>query len=186
MAANSQQFSHRDTPVKVVQEVIDSSINDKLTELTSFVRKLAAGANQIPQVNPCRICSTTEHTMDLCPVLGGEIEAHANAVGNFQGRKYDPYSNTYNPGWRGNPNLRYGNQHGPHQVDNARPPPPRGQPNTENSGQSTEEMLRILTATTLKLSQDTQSSIKYLEMQMSQLATSVSRLDAQNSGKLPF
>ncbi|KAL8506528.1 hypothetical protein ACS0TY_017421 [Phlomoides rotata] len=48
-----------------------------------------------------------------------------------------------------------------------------------------EEMLRILTATTLKFQQDTQSSIKHLEMQMSQLATSVSRLESQNSGELP-
>jgi hypothetical protein len=26
--------------------------------------------------------------------------------------KYDPYSNTYNPGWRDHPNLRYRNQEG--------------------------------------------------------------------------
>ena len=25
-------------------------------------------------------------------------------------RKYDPFSHTYNPGWRDHPNLRYGNQ----------------------------------------------------------------------------
>ncbi|KAL8554331.1 hypothetical protein ACS0TY_002497 [Phlomoides rotata] len=47
-----------------------------------------------------------------------------------------------------------------------------------------EEMLRILTTTTLKFQQDTQSSIKHLEMQMSQLATFVSRLESRNSGEL--
>jgi hypothetical protein len=38
---------------------------------------------------------------------------HANTVdGAFNGQpqcKYDPFSNTYNPGWRDHPNLRYGN-----------------------------------------------------------------------------
>jgi len=38
-------------------------------------------------------------------------QAHA-VDGGFNGqpqRKYDPFSNTYNPGWRDHPNLHYGN-----------------------------------------------------------------------------
>ena len=27
---------------------------------------------------------------------------------NYQHKKYDPYTNTYNEGWRDHPNLRYG------------------------------------------------------------------------------
>ena len=38
----------------------------------------------------------------------------SNSVGGFQGQqrsKYDPYSNTYNTGWRDHPNFSYsGNQ----------------------------------------------------------------------------
>lgn len=72
-----------------------------------------------PEVRPCRLCSTTEHTTDDCKILNDEIEQHANAVsfGNSQGRRYDPHSNTYNPGWRDHPNLRYGNQQNNQQVD---------------------------------------------------------------------
>ncbi|KAH6834145.1 hypothetical protein C2S53_018002 [Perilla frutescens var. hirtella] len=71
-----------------------------------YMGKLAAGTSE--QVKPCRICGTSDHTTDNCRILGDEIDAHANVVGtgNFQGRKYDPYSNTYNPGWRDHPNLR--------------------------------------------------------------------------------
>ncbi|KAL8511281.1 hypothetical protein ACS0TY_017914 [Phlomoides rotata] len=131
MAANSQQFSQRDAPVRKVQEVSDASINDKLSELTSFVKKLATGGDQIQQVNPCRICNITDHTTDTCKIFLDEIEAHANAIGTgkFQGRKYDPHSNTYNPGWRDHPNLRYGNQQGPQ-------PPQKGQYNTKPQGEN--------------------------------------------------
>ena len=37
----------------------------------------------------------------------------ANAIGGFpnqQRQKYDPFSNTYNPGWRDHPKFSYANQ----------------------------------------------------------------------------
>ena len=46
------------------------------------------------------------HAIDACPTLqGGDV----NAMFSNQGqRKNDPYFNTYNEGWRDQPNLRYG------------------------------------------------------------------------------
>ncbi|KAH6821984.1 hypothetical protein C2S53_005674 [Perilla frutescens var. hirtella] len=54
-----------------------------------------------------------------------EIDAHVNVVGtgNFHGRKYDPYSNSYNPGWRYHPNFGYGNQQTQQLVEQPCPPP---------------------------------------------------------------
>ncbi|XP_041009434.1 uncharacterized protein LOC121253491 [Juglans microcarpa x Juglans regia] len=73
-----------------------------------------------------------------------------NAAGGFPGqpqRKYDPYSNTYNPGWRDHPNLSYENsqvnqpttQNSPSYQQYKQPYPPRQQlgqtSNTGNEGQ---------------------------------------------------
>ena len=57
------------------------------------------------------ICANTRHPTDMYPTLKEDSLEHANAVGPFPGppqRKYDPYSNTYNLGWRDHPNFSYG------------------------------------------------------------------------------
>ena len=53
----------------------------------------------------CGICCLEGHPTDACPTLQ---EGNINAVYSNQGqRRHDLYSNTYNEGWRDNPNLRY-------------------------------------------------------------------------------
>ncbi|KAM2574822.1 hypothetical protein TB2_006726 [Malus domestica] len=58
----------------------------------------------------CGICSIQGHASEKCPQLienGGWESAHA--IG-FQGQnqpRNDPYSNTYNPGWRDHPNFKW-------------------------------------------------------------------------------
>jgi len=73
---------------------------------------LACG--NVQQVKVCSICSLQGHASDMCPTIQEDYIEQANAVdGAFNGqpqRKYDPFSHTYNPGWRDHPNLRYGNQ----------------------------------------------------------------------------
>ncbi|KAL0311504.1 UNVERIFIED_CONTAM: hypothetical protein Sangu_2445100 [Sesamum angustifolium] len=90
---------------------------------------------------------------------------------------HDPFSNTYNPGWRDHPNLRYGNQPQNFQRPPYQQPPP---PQTNsNSGTSLEDMIKILVANTQQFQQETRASIQNLESQVSQLASSVSRLESQ-------
>ncbi|KAL0374002.1 UNVERIFIED_CONTAM: Retrovirus-related Pol polyprotein from transposon opus, partial [Sesamum radiatum] len=64
-----------------------------------------------------------------CPTLHEEPTEHADAIGGFSGqqRRYDPFSNTYNPGWRDHPNLGYENQSQNFQKP---PPPPQSKPNS--------------------------------------------------------
>ncbi|KAG8482970.1 hypothetical protein CXB51_022008 [Gossypium anomalum] len=84
MAANTQQFRANPEPLRRVHQ------------LTKPARV-------------CGICATSEHTTDACPSLNDDSMAHLDAVGNFPGppqRRYDPYANTYNPGWRDHPNLK--------------------------------------------------------------------------------
>ncbi|KAL8529590.1 hypothetical protein ACS0TY_006862 [Phlomoides rotata] len=67
----------------------------------------------------------------MCPTLQDDTE-QANAIGEFSGppqRKYDPYSNNYNPGWKDHPNFRLG---GP-QFQNSQPKPHFAQQNPSTS-----------------------------------------------------
>ncbi|KAL0372339.1 UNVERIFIED_CONTAM: hypothetical protein Scaly_0915500 [Sesamum calycinum] len=135
MAANNQQFGNRsDNPPRKVHEV-STSVDERLDKLTFLVEKILVGGTQ--QVKACGICTSSGHFTDACPTLQEEPTIHANAVGGFSGpsqRGHDPFSNTYNPGWRDHPNLRYGNQ----PQNSQRPPyqqPPPPQTNS-NSGDS--------------------------------------------------
>ncbi|XP_027171423.1 uncharacterized protein LOC113770988 [Coffea eugenioides] len=71
MAENSQQFSSReDIPIRKVNEVETSSMQQQLTELTSFVRQLAVG--NASQARVCGICTGMGHSADMCPMLQEE------------------------------------------------------------------------------------------------------------------
>ncbi|XP_062094101.1 uncharacterized protein LOC133800155 [Humulus lupulus] len=112
---------------------------------------------------------------------------------------YEPFLQTYNPGWRDLPNLRYGNQQQvapqstsvrppgftfqqrsqqnfvsrPSQVPQAAPPP--------SAKPSTEDLINAIATNILQFQQTTQASIKSLENQVGQLATSYIRLEAHLS-----
>ena len=68
MAENSQQFGfHESNPIRRVNEVETSSIQQQISELTSFVRKLAMG--NVHQTKVCEICTNVGHPTDSCPIL---------------------------------------------------------------------------------------------------------------------
>nr|XP_027124163.1 uncharacterized protein LOC113740845 [Coffea arabica] len=188
MAANAQQFGDRhDNTTRRVNEVSNSSIEQRLDCLTSLVEKLAIG--QMQQLKTCGICYGSSHPTDMCPTLQDDSTEQANAVGfpRPPQRRYDPYANTYNPGWRDHPNFNYA----------ARPPgfpqQPQYQPRPQlsqqqsahKSGMSLEDIVKSLATNTQQFQQETKTSIHNLENQMSQLASTVNRLESQLSGKLP-
>ncbi|XP_071921880.1 uncharacterized protein [Coffea arabica] len=122
-------------------------------------------------------------------------------------KQYDPYSSTYNPGWRDHPNLSYGGNRQPNFTPNrqsnfvpnkppgyqqqyqSRPPPP------PSSGPSLEEMMKQMMTTMaqnqqmmttmVQNQQRTDSEMQDIRNQISQMATTINRLDSQNQGKLP-
>ncbi|XP_062119327.1 uncharacterized protein LOC133833085 [Humulus lupulus] len=193
-------------PPKSANEVSSSNANQlgqQLAQLTAVVQQLALSQ----QVRPCGICQVVGHPTDTCPTLvEGETEG-VNAVGNFPSQLrqmyYEPSSQTYNPGWRDHPNLRYGNlQQIAPQPTSARPPgftlqqrsqnnfvpkpsqPPQAAP-PPSVKPSTEDLINALATNTLQFQQTTQASIKSLENQVGQLAASYNRLEAHLSNKLP-
>ncbi|GER32025.1 retropepsin-like protein [Striga asiatica] len=176
MAANSQQFGTREASFQSVNEAGIGALESQVKELTTFVRKLAM--NGLSRMQPCMRCETTDYVTDNCPLINGEMEAQANAIGsnNGPGQNYDPFSNTYNPDWRDHPNLRYGNPSGGVYAEKDNRPPqifqrgqnfPRqagnGQPNSMPQS-SLEEMIKTLATSSMNFQQGVQESIKYQEM----------------------
>ncbi|KAL2252613.1 UNVERIFIED_CONTAM: hypothetical protein Sindi_0292100 [Sesamum indicum] len=123
MAANNQQFGNRnDNPPQ------------RVNEGEAFNKPKLVGYVHLRDITPTLVLHFTKNQPNM-----------ADAVGRFSGqqqRRYDPFFNTYNPGWRDHQNL-----------------------------------------STQQFQQETRSSIQNLESQMSQLASSVSRLESQ--GKFP-
>ncbi|XP_031100852.1 uncharacterized protein LOC116004820 [Ipomoea triloba] len=166
MAANSQQFGNRLVqPSKQINEVSISNLEQQVAGLTTLVRQLAVGNMQT--VKACGICSVVGHQTDACPTLQEEPIEHVNAAGGFPGQpqgKYDPFSNSYNPGWRDHPNLSYGNSQGNQIVQNRsnfqqyRQPFPSRQPpaQSSNSGMNLEDIVKSLAINTLQFQQETQ------------------------------
>ncbi|XP_027076998.1 uncharacterized protein [Coffea arabica] len=162
MAENSQQFGFRESnPTRRVNEVESTSIQQQLSELTSVVRQLAVG--NVPQVKACGICTNMGHPTDSCPILQENGAEQVNMAGGVPAphRQYDPYSNTYNPGWRDHPNFSYGNR--PQNAFSNRPPgfqqpwQSKPQPSSSNSGSFLEDIVKSLATTTAQLQQETRS-----------------------------
>ncbi|XP_027174274.1 uncharacterized protein LOC113773870 [Coffea eugenioides] len=103
-------------------------------------------------------------------------------------RPYDPYSNTYNPGWRNHPNFNYGNR--PQNSFSNRPPgfqqpwQPKPQPSSSNSGSSLEDIIKSLATSTTQFQQEIRAGMKNLETQISHMTTAINRLESQVFRKL--
>lgn len=94
-------------PIRKVNEVETSSIQQQLTELTSFVRQLAVENGS--QAKMCGICTDMRHFTEICPLIQEESVEQVNMTSHVSTPRqpYDPYSNTYNPGWKDHPNFSY-------------------------------------------------------------------------------
>ncbi|KAM1818556.1 hypothetical protein ACFX11_000340 [Malus domestica] len=73
------------------------------------VNEMAEGMKiQGPSV--CGVCSMQGHLNEQCPQLienGGWESANVVGFGSQSQPRNDPYSNTYNPGWRDHPNFKW-------------------------------------------------------------------------------
>ncbi|XP_074570572.1 uncharacterized protein LOC141827240 [Curcuma longa] len=94
---------------------------DTLTLLTAKMEALNKRFDNInvSKVNmvssSCEICEDSSHTKEMCQVgaLQAQIAQYeqCDAIGTFNQRN-NPYSNSYNPGWRNHPNFSYRNNQG--------------------------------------------------------------------------
>ncbi|KAL0412169.1 UNVERIFIED_CONTAM: hypothetical protein Slati_3806600 [Sesamum latifolium] len=132
------------------------AFGDQLNELASLVKKITVEKHQ--HVKAYGICTKSEYATDMCPTLQEPPNEHAKAVEGFyrqQQRRYDPFSNTYNPGWKDHPNLSYGAQSQNFQRPQYRPPVPPPPPNPKQ-GTSLEDMMKTFITNTQQVQQNTQ------------------------------
>ncbi|KAM2360724.1 hypothetical protein ACFXTH_003080 [Malus domestica] len=93
-ALNAQQYEgvgHRGTP--------------RQHQVNEFVE-----GPKFQNVSACGVCSMQGHPTDKCPQLienGGWETLNAVGFGQQYQQRNDPFSNTYNPGWRDHPNFKW-------------------------------------------------------------------------------
>jgi len=103
--------------------------HDLLAKFACLARKVEAlelkRSDQLKSVQEiiCQICETNEHSTNDCPTLPSFKECiyeQANALNNFQRPNQNPYSQTYNSGWRNHPNFSW--KSGNNNAQTSRPP----------------------------------------------------------------
>ncbi|XP_058217337.1 uncharacterized protein LOC131328408 [Rhododendron vialii] len=188
-----------------------AALNKKFDQLLSL--------GQVPSLpsyfqEACAICSSPTHFVSECHMASQFpefVQEHVNAAQGFARPGNDPYSNTYNPGWRNHPNFSWKQQ----APSNSPAPPQRpmftnsANPSAHHPTQSLQpyqyhntpspqrnsdfedkvlQALQGLEATSCKLEANTQTvnshtqSISKIEAQMGQLANALSR---REEGRLP-
>ncbi|XP_017630574.1 uncharacterized protein LOC108473495 [Gossypium arboreum] len=181
MATNSQQFQPVTEPTRQVHGLSSLSLKDKIDKLANIVQTLLL--DKTGPIQLCRICAKPDHPTNSCPILQEDLIEQANTVGNFPRppqRWYDPYSNSYNVGWKDHPNLSYGTNLWFNQPFQQRPPQNQQIPTPKSS---LEAIVERLANSTKKFQQKTAMHLQELDKQVSKLALTVSRLESQ--GKLP-
>jgi hypothetical protein len=94
-------------PADVTTQVVDA-ITKKLDQLMTGFAPNAAHIST--QSEPCSFCSSTMHQVNNCPTAVNYTDVSNEQVNvAFSRPSNDPYSNTYNPGWRNHPNFSWKN-----------------------------------------------------------------------------
>ncbi|KAI4346011.1 hypothetical protein L6164_013094 [Bauhinia variegata] len=85
-------------------------MTQQLANLSKKVEGLNICAVSIPSIS-CDFCGD-KHSSGECPgnMFGESSQEQVNYLGNPPRPQNDPFSNTYNPGWRNHPNFSWGNQ----------------------------------------------------------------------------
>ena len=202
-ALNAQQYEgvgQRDTPrphhVNEVSSI--SELQSQMANLTSMLSQLVEGP-KTQGTTICGVCSIQGHQSDQCPKLienGGWESANAVGYGNQNQPRNDPFSNTYNPGWRDHPNFRwrdapqYGQQSGFRQPPGFFPrpmepqPPPQAQSSQTNPGTSMNDDKTYQLLTTMAQGMQNQANeVNELKKQMGQMAEFLGQF--RENGKLP-
>jgi hypothetical protein len=122
LSENSQQFSSRGRQGLKGKGVYEVNINGGVqNQMAAMERKLdmlikamtthnILPIQHIAQLEVCAICSHSDHTIETCPMFSFTDQEYANYVGqNNYPPKNNPYSNTYNAGWRTHPNFSWSN-----------------------------------------------------------------------------
>ncbi|CAL8988240.1 unnamed protein product [Prunus brigantina] len=184
LSANSQQWSHnkgRGAPMKaVVSEVsTNNEIAAKLDVMCSLLQQAVTGP--LGSKVEVQDQSFAEHMLE-----------QANAL-QARNPNNDPYSNTYNPGWRNHPNFKWSNNSN---VQQSQGPPPGFQIQQRQFQQAPQQvqeqkgdqmgelqdMFKKFMGQQMQTNQNLQNAVNKLEVQVGQIASSMSN---RASGTFP-
>ncbi|CAN6720960.1 unnamed protein product [Malus baccata var. baccata] len=202
-ALNTQQYEgvgQRGTPRQhQVNEVSAiTELQNQMANLTTLLSQVVEGP-KVQNVSACGVCSMQGHPTDKCPQLienGGWETLNAVGFGQQYQQRSDPFSNTYNPGWRDHPNFKWREpQQGQQQSGFRQQPPgfyqkpfaptqPQAQPTQTNSGSSidNDHIFQLLTSMAQGM-QNRDKRMDELEKQVGQIAEFMGQFREQ--GKLP-
>ncbi|XP_074299817.1 uncharacterized protein LOC141630987 [Silene latifolia] len=105
LVGSSRNFGRRIRKTSGTSSSRQSSnhMEEKVDFLTNLVKELTKGSGNASYVKFCGLCNDPTHPTDGCPSL--QTEEAIEAVKAIGFRKFDPYSNTYNEGWKSHPNM---------------------------------------------------------------------------------
>ncbi|KAL5578214.1 hypothetical protein UlMin_019913 [Ulmus minor] len=117
MAENNNQWHSERVIAKrpaAVNEI--DSVNVLSAQVAALSRKMDSLSSKLESkpTAECDLCGGNHASVE-CQVgnpFASPNSEQANYVSNFQRPQHNPYSNTYNPGWRNHPNLSWGNNQG--------------------------------------------------------------------------
>ncbi|KAL5580017.1 hypothetical protein UlMin_012459 [Ulmus minor] len=170
----------------------------EVSEITSLIAQIASLANTLnnQQTTPHPSVNSVQGTGESCVLCNGNHRFESCPsnpesvcyVGNMN-RNNNPFSNTYNPGWRQHPNFSWSNQ-GAGQGSNSAPQRPQyplgfqqqQKPQTSEFPSSMESLLKEYMARNDAVIQSQAASLRNLENQVGQLAN---ELKNRPPGTLP-
>ncbi|PIN00904.1 DNA-directed DNA polymerase [Handroanthus impetiginosus] len=173
VANHYEKKSERATPSKAVGVIeVDqvTALNAKIDFLMQSMKNF--GVNQV-QHTPvtCEECGEG-HPSDQCPHSVESIQF----VSNARKPQNNPYSNTYNPGWRQHPNFSWNNNQGQGSAPRFQQ---RGQQQVQPPMQ---EKKPSLEETLIQFMASTAANFKTMETQIGQLANAI---NSRPQGSLP-
>ncbi|KAL5568112.1 hypothetical protein UlMin_024687 [Ulmus minor] len=170
----------------------------EVSEITSLTAQIASLVNTLnnQQATPHHSVNSVQGTGESCVLCNGTHRFESCPsnpesvcyVGNMN-RNNNPFSNTYNPGWRQHPNFSWSNQ-GAGQGSNSAPQRPQfppgfqqqQKPQTSEFPSSMESLLKEYMARNDTVIQSQAASLRNLENQVGQLAN---ELKNRPPGTLP-
>ncbi|CAN6700765.1 unnamed protein product [Malus baccata var. baccata] len=201
-ALNAQQYEgvgqrSNPRPHQVNEVSAITELQNQMANLTTLLSQVVEGP-KVKNVATCGVCSMQGHLTDKCPQLienGGWETLNAVGFGNQYQPRNDPFSNTYNPGWRDHPNFKWREpQQGQQQSGFRQQPPgfyqkpfaptqPQAQP-AQKSGSSidNDQIFNLLTSMAQGM-QNRDKKVDELEKQVGQIAEFMGQFREQ--GKLP-
>nr|KAJ0188734.1 hypothetical protein LSAT_V11C900459020 [Lactuca sativa] len=130
-----------------------------------------------PKVKSCGICYKTGHPTYMCPLLQEDIDRGnlTNIATTKLGENFQQRNQYQTP-----PGFQHPFQKNQHQNNFQQP---HVHPQASSSNMSLEYIVKSFATSNQAFQNETESSLKNLEQQVSQLANSMSKLEAQTQGK---